>query len=102
MIEALPARLSSPPPWRKAGSYAVESMTDMGFGESSDFLMCMSGTVRSVFDCSTGEKIARDRSVDYKFDVENLQVDGIGPLSGSRVRMAGIHGGGLAAYTQDG
>lgn len=58
-IRATP--LSAPPnPWRCTGSFSVGGLIDVGFGTHSDLLMVISGTGRGVFDCLTGEKVARD------------------------------------------
>ncbi len=54
-----------------------------------------------VIDCRTGEKVARD-DADYYADSDTLEADGIGPLEGQRIRVAGIHGGGLSHVTKDG
>ena len=96
-----------PPPWRAVGSFAVGGLTDVGFAPRSDVLLAVSGNGRGVFDCTTGERLARDPSTpgegeeDWQ-DCFGLEVEGIGPLAGQRLRTAGLHGGGLSRITRDG
>jgi hypothetical protein len=97
---ALPA--SPPPsPWRLAATHAVGGLTDVGFADSSDLLLVISVS-RGLFDCVTGERIARDPSEDFDYDTSNLLAFGIGPLAERSIRTAGLHGGGLAFRTWDG
>jgi hypothetical protein len=90
-----------PPPWAPVRLPHVGGTTDIGFGPRSDLLLVVSHAGRGVFDCRTGERLARD-DADYLIDVQALEADGIGPLAGSRVRVSGIHGGGLCRVTADG
>ena len=55
-----------------------------------------------MFDCSSGERIARDPSKEFEHDTGNLLAPGIGPVASQRLRTAGLHGGGLAVTTADG
>jgi hypothetical protein len=57
---------------------------------------------RGVFDCNTGEKIARDHDGEYLCNTNRLLAPGFGPLEGKTIRMAGLFGGGLALTTVDG
>jgi hypothetical protein len=55
-----------------------------------------------LFDCATGERIARDRNEDSGDEHEpDLSCEGIGVLTGCRVPMAGLYGGGLHSCTPD-
>jgi len=94
---------SAPPsPWHEAGVHAVGGLTDVAFAESSDLLLVVSSSGRGLFDCSSGQRIARDDSDDFQHDTSNLVVAGIGPLASQRLHTAGVHGGGLAVTTADG
>jgi hypothetical protein len=96
-----------PPPWRLVGGSAVGLLTDVGFARGSDLLLVVSSNGRGVFDCATGERIARDRTVpdadsaDWQ-DCFELEAQGIGPLKGQIIRTAGLFGGGLPSITRDG
>jgi hypothetical protein len=91
-----------PPPWRELDVIATGGLTEVGFARGSDLLLVCSHVGRGVFDGLTGERLARDRSEAFDADLAELEAEGIGPLAGQRIRMAGLHGGGLAASTPDG
>jgi hypothetical protein len=96
-----------PSPWKLAGGSAVGGLSDVGFAPGSDLLLVVSSQGRGVFDCLTGERVARDRSVpegaspDWQ-DPFELWAVGIGPLAGQHIRTAGLSGGGLSVATRDG
>ncbi|MRG93420.1 hypothetical protein [Polyangium spumosum] len=102
------ASVQDPPaPWKRRGVHAVGGLTDVGFGRGSDLLLVVSTSGRGVIDCTGGLRVARDPSVpgpgeDDWQDTFELEVEGIGPLAGQRVRTAGLFGGGLARCTRDG
>ncbi len=68
--------------------------------------MVVSSDGHGLFDAVTGEKIARDRDPapeDSTPDaVGDLACPGLGPITVSRVRIAGLFGGGLHTTTEDG
>jgi hypothetical protein len=97
--------LGQPPaPWRRADSYAVGGLTEVGFAEQSDLLLVVSSQGRGLFDCLTGVRIARDPKApdDGWYDEVRLTASGIGPLGDQLIRLSGLHGGGLSACTDDG
>ncbi|MHB0936711.1 MAG: hypothetical protein ACYDCO_09910 [Armatimonadota bacterium] len=99
------APISPPPYWKKIASQAIGGLTEVGFAEDSDLLLVVSSQGRGVFDCATGERIARDRESpddDGWYDEHRLQALGIGPLEGKIIRLAGLHGGGLRTGTHEG
>ena len=73
----------------------------MGFGKRSDLLLVVSGQGRGVFDCTTGDRIARDHD-DDTYDSIALEALGIGPLEDRLIRVSGLDGGGLPTSTDDG
>lgn len=97
--DLVPALL--PAPWRALRSMAVGGLWHVGFAVDSDLLLVISSSGRGVIDCLTGEKVARD-DADYYADSPKLEAEGIGPIEGQYVRLAGIHGGGLSHVTKDG
>lgn len=107
-IQRLRERLSAmpveppPAPWRLVSEHAVGGLTDVGFGEGSDLLLVISHAGRGVFDCLTGERVARDRAEYVGHEWHRLRAEGIGPLAGKVVVTAGLYGGGLPRVTQDG
>lgn len=68
--------------------------------------MVVSHDGHGLFDAVTGERIARDRDPDPEDStpdaVADLSCPGLGPISGIRVRIAGLFGGGLHTTTADG
>jgi len=101
-ISKLPVSLELPQPWGKPTWIAVGGLTDVGFADSSDLLLCVSADGRGLIDCLSGEKISRDYDRDFNFDAGNLLIEGIGPLADQTIRMAGLAGGGLASGAYDG
>jgi hypothetical protein len=77
-------------------------LTDVGFGTDSDLLMVISHNGRGVFNCLTGEKVARDYDEGDWKDTISLEAKGIGPLEDQRIRTSGLHGGGLPLTSGDG
>jgi hypothetical protein len=96
--------VSPPPaPWRTIGPFAVGGMRSIGFAEGTEMLLVTSSSGRGLFNCRTGERLARDeRECGSWEDEVALMEEGIGPLSGKFVRMAGLHGGGMPVFTVDG
>jgi hypothetical protein len=82
----------------------VGGLTEVGFGDDSDLLLIVSSQGRGVVDCRTGERVARDRADpdDSWYDERRLLAEGIGPLEGKTIRLAGLHGGGLLNCGQQG
>jgi hypothetical protein len=101
VIRAMPFG-EPPPPWGAVTLPQVGGTTEVGFGPASDLLLVMTHAGRGVLDCTTGELVARDDATEFPFDVQASEAEGIGPLAGCRVRLSGIHGGGLSRMTADG
>lgn len=73
----------------------------IGFGDDSDLALVVTHDGRGVIDCLTGSKVARDTDSVYP-DEQTFLIEGIGPLAGSTVTVAGIDGGELRRNTHDG
>ncbi|MGG7569724.1 hypothetical protein [Streptomyces sirii] len=101
-----------PAPWRPVLSRRnpIGGLLGIGFAVAPDtghdLVMVVSVDGHGLFDTLTGEKIARDR--DPELDdctpdaVPDLSCPGLGPIAGTRVRIAGLFGGGLHTTTSDG
>lgn len=97
------APISAPPmPWTCVTSAGVGGLTAVGYARDTDLLLVTSSQGRGVFDCLTGERVARDPNMEFLEDTGNLETAGIGPLAGQLIRMSGIFGGGLPVVTADG
>jgi hypothetical protein len=90
-------------PWTQLAAHAIGGLTEVGFADDTDFLLVVSSQGRGVFDCGTGERVARDRTEpdDVWYDERRLRALGIGPLEGKVVRLAGLQGGGLPRGGRD-
>lgn len=101
-LEQLPYSDASPP-WRNIGAISIGGLTEIGFAEDSDDLLVVSHQGRGLFDCLTGERLARD-PVEFfdNADESGLTAPGIGRHEQTIFRMAGLRGGGLATCTRDG
>lgn len=99
---AAPA-VQAPEPWRRIAYAPVGELLGIGFAShpdtGEDLVMVVSHDGHGLFDAVTGEKIARDRDPDLEAGGPDadpaLRCPGLGPVAGSRVRIAGLFGGGL-------
>ena len=92
-----------PAPWKSLGVVLTGGLIGVGFAENSDLLLVVTHDGRGVIDCTTGIRVARDRSPDFDFGENDRSVEGVGPLAGTNVCVAGsIYGGALPPVTDDG
>ena len=97
-----PAIQEPPSPWNRCATWPVGELFQIGYAENSDLLLVLSSQGRGIFDCLTGEKVARDYEEAHDFfDPILLLAQGFGPLEGKSIRMAGLFGGGLPLTTKD-
>lgn len=76
--------------------FSVGGLTEVGFSENTpNLLLVISSNGRGLFDCSKLERIDRDPNDDFEIDYSNLLCNGIGELKDEKIRIAGLHGGGL-------
>lgn len=54
--------------WTKIGHQAVGGLREVGFIEATDYLMVLGSNGRTIFNCLTNEKTARDRKDYYVED----------------------------------
>lgn len=100
----------APEPWRPVVFVPVGGLLGIGFAShpdsGHDLVMVVSHDGHGLFDAVTGEKIARDRDPDPEDStpdaVADLSCPGLGPITGGRVHIAGLFGGGLHTTTADG
>ncbi|MFJ9345924.1 hypothetical protein [Streptomyces sp. NPDC101237] len=104
----------APDPWRPVfeSEYGVPVGGLLGIGFTTDpdtghdLVMVVSHDGLGLFDAVTGEKIARDREADLEDSGRDADpaewCPGLGPVVGSRVRIAGLFGGGLHTTSGDG
>ncbi|MFF3461326.1 hypothetical protein [Streptomyces sp. NPDC002619] len=100
----------APEPWQPVAFVPVGGLLGIGFAshpeDRRDLVMVVSHDGHGLFDAVTGEKIARDREPDPEDETPDstpdLSCPGLGPITGSRVHIAGLFGGGLRTTTADG
>ncbi len=75
----------------------------VGFANGSDLLLIATHDGRGVVDCVSGEMIARDPDPAFPFDEDSREAEGIGPIAGQQILIAGeVYGGSLSQATEDG
>ncbi|MCX5374400.1 hypothetical protein OG613_09270 [Streptomyces sp. NBC_00015] len=102
--------IPAPEPWRRVAYTPVGGLLGVGFvshpGTGHDLVMVVSHDGHGLIDAVSGEKIARDRDPAPEGSTpdgaSDLSCPGLGPVAGSRVRIAGLFGGGLHTTTADG
>ncbi|MEM7189058.1 MAG: hypothetical protein AAF439_05555 [Pseudomonadota bacterium] len=98
-LSALP--ISDPPtPWRKIATVAVGGSYAFGFPRDAETILACSDNGQSLFDCTTGERLYRNRD-ENGYRPAELKADF---LDGSKtaVDTMGKDGGGLRLTTDDG
>ncbi|MCE9729709.1 hypothetical protein [Pectobacterium sp. IFB5596] len=95
---------SPPTAWHPRVEIAVGGLTEIGFSHRQNhLLLVISSSGRGVFNCITGEKVARDvEEYGSWYDPINLTCKGIGPLADEDISIAGLCGGGLPMCNQYG
>lgn len=75
----------------------------VGFAGGSDLLLIATHDGRGVVNCISGELVARDPDPSFPFDEDSRMAEGIGPIAGQEILIAGeIYGGALPRETGDG
>lgn len=98
------ARSVPPDPWVCVGTPGIGGLFSVGYGDESDLLLVVSASGRGVFDCITGDRLARDHDESQPTREESIRLEspGIGPLEGRVIRVAGLNGGGMPLMATDG
>lgn len=100
-LDALAPAAEMPAPWTIVAVVAVGGLTHAGFADSTDLLLAISPSGRSVFECRDATRVVRDDE-DAVIDAGNLTTAGIGPLTDRTIRLSGLSGGGFPTRTSDG
>jgi hypothetical protein len=76
--------------WEPVTVAAVGGLTDVGFSSDGAFLLVLGHHGRGLFDCHSGERVAREGQDDWAFLDDGGYAEGIGPLKGRRLGVAGL------------
>lgn len=93
--------------WTHKNSFAIGGLENVGFAPDKDYLIVLSSQGQGIFDCKTGEKIARqyDKDDDWwdKFNEETNSVLGFDILNNIEIPTYGLYGDdNLPKRTEDG
>lgn len=88
-------------PWRLTVQAAVGGACAVGFDRKSEELLVVSSNGQSVFECTSGERIYRNREGDG-YDPMLLEGHRLDEPTASPFAMSGSDGGGLLKVTSDG
>lgn len=92
-----------PQPWKALPTYSVGGLELVGFDRTGRYLLTVSSSGRGLFDCTSGEKIARETdNAGAWLDDAHLECEGLGPIAGQTVKLAGLAGGGLRRSGSEG
>lgn len=80
--------------WEPVAVVAVGGLTDVGFSSDGRLLLVLGHQGRGVYECHTGARVARDDEDDWAFLDDKGLANGIGPLDGHRLQVAGLMSGG--------
>ena len=94
ILEQIPVA-DAPKGWTYKGKIAIGGFEYLGFAETSSILFIASSQGRGLVDMASGEKIARDDSVDFEIDETFLTCDGFDVLQGEKIKLASKYGGSM-------
>lgn len=91
--------LHLPLPWRRVGTVSVGGLTAVGFSDDSRHLLVESHSGLGVLELSSARRVARS---EVEPTDDSLTRNGIGPIDGQLIQMAGLWGGQLDFRSADG
>lgn len=82
--------------WTHKNTFAIGGLENIGYAPNEDFLIVLSSQGQGIFDCKTGEKIARqydDQNWRDKFDEVTNSIIGFDLLANIQIKTCGLYGG---------
>ena len=99
LLSNIPAS-DSPDGWEYVGGIAISGFIGFGFSKlKTNVALVVTTSGRSLVDCSSGEKIARDYEEAVGIDHSGIFCRGIEELSEEDILISGQNGGGLPLQT---
>lgn len=81
--------------WTHKTTAAVGGLENVGFVPGQDFLIVLSANGEGIFNCLTGERVARNHNNYYwneRFNDETMTVKGFGLFADIEIQTSGLHG----------
>lgn len=96
-------QMSCPVGWERE-FFVVGGLTEVGFSQQNpEMLLIVSSQGRGIIDCEKLEKIERDNDVTGEWiNEQELWCLGLGETENEKIRIAGLHGGGLPFSNKEG
>ncbi len=89
--------------WNQIAIHAVGGLIQVGYANNSDLLLVLSHNGFGIFNCLTGQKVARNKDdLNESFNESTLKAKGFDILDGQEIKTAGLFGGNLKTKTLDG
>ncbi|MEW5677259.1 hypothetical protein ABGT15_13170 [Flavobacterium enshiense] len=92
--------------WRHKNTFAIGGLEDVGYEENKDILLLLSSQGEGIFDCISGEKIARKSNAFEwwkRYDQGQNSIKGFDILENIEIKTSGlIAGDNLLKSTKDG
>lgn len=81
--------------WRHRNTFAIGGLENVGYASNQDILIVLSSQGQGIFDCLTGEKIARQNDEINWWDNFNQRTNsilGFGRLMNIEIQTSGLYG----------
>ncbi|WP_177765842.1 hypothetical protein [Flavobacterium sp. I3-2] len=92
--------------WTHKNTFGVGGLENIGYVSNQDFLIVLSSQGQGIFDCKTGEKVARkhdDSDWWHKLNKSTNSIVGFDFLANIEINTCGLYGeDNLSKTTQDG
>ncbi|HEU5164024.1 MAG TPA: hypothetical protein VFU29_00715 [Chitinophagaceae bacterium] len=92
--------------WTHKNTFAIGGLENIGYAPKQDFVIVLSSQGQGIFNCKTGEKIARqndDTNWWDKFNQKTNSIIGFDVLENIEITTCGLYGDdSLSKTTQDG
>lgn len=99
LLEKIPAS-DVPEGWERVGGIAISGFIGFGFSKKvTNLALIVTNSGRSLINCDTAEKIARDHEEFAGIDELGMFCEGLQETSGEQILIAGKNGGGLPITT---
>src|SRR5688572_2281413 len=81
--------------WTHKETFAIGGLENVGFIPYQDYLIVLSSNGEGIFDCLTGQRIARNHNNyewNNRFNDESMIIKGFDLFADSEIQTSGLHG----------